>query len=105
MFFRRKKAAFKRQGCLKTAFCAPFLLIVDGEEGAEAVFVKEISDEERSEFAVTGAHFLEAHLVNKFFELEDVVGKEGDAPFIVIKADRARHDLPDGVRVFAAGHS
>jgi len=32
-------------------------------------------DKERTEFAVSGAHFIKAHFIDQFFKLQNIIGK------------------------------
>ena len=42
---------------------------------ANFFFIKQIADKEGAEFAVAGADFVEAHFVDEFLELENIVSE------------------------------
>src|SRR5712671_2776648 len=60
---------------------------------------------ELAEQRIDGADVVEAHLVDQLLEDERIVGKEVDAPFPIIEADRAGDDLFDFARIAAAYQS
>ena len=60
-------------------------------------------DVEVAELGVDSGDFVEAHFVDDAFDLEEVVGEEGDAPFVGVEAGGAGDELADFASVFAAG--
>src|ERR1043166_8601800 len=62
-------------------------------------------DEEPAEFAVTCAHFVEAHFVNDFFQRIDLVRHERATPFPIVETGRAGNELRDASGVFASDAS
>src|SRR3990172_3718027 len=48
---------------------------------------------EGAELTVHGARLIEAHLIDKLFEYQRVMGEEIHAPLPIIEADRAGNDL------------
>lgn len=57
---------------------------------------------EVAKFTVLGGDFVPAHFIDDGFDLENVVGKEGNAPFVTVEAGGAGDELANLAREFAA---
>ena len=49
--------------------------ILNIQKSADFFFIKQIADKEGAEFAVAGADFIEAHFVDEFLELKNIVSE------------------------------
>ena len=63
------------------------------------------ADVESAEQTVNRAGFVEAHLVDEFFEDQRIVGKQIDAPFPIVETDGTGNDLRHPAGVVAADHA
>jgi hypothetical protein len=61
------------------------------------------SDIKVAKLCIDGGDLVEAHLIDDAFDLEEVVGEQGDAPFVGVEAGGAGDELADFAGVFAAG--
>src|SRR6266545_6002292 len=82
-----------RQGELSTgprttaASCQPKPLRQLGGAAADQ------ADQERAEAGVGGGHLVEPHLVDDLLDRGEVVGQQGDAPFVVVQAGGTGDEL------------
>ena len=60
------------------------------------------SNVEVTEFGEAGGDFIEAHFVDDCFDVESVLGKQGNAPFVFIQTGRSSDELEDLSGVAAA---
>ena len=49
--------------------------ILNIQKSADFFFIKQVADKEGAEFAVAGADFIEAHFVDEFLELKNIVSE------------------------------
>src|ERR1700685_3223862 len=61
-------------------------------------------DDEWAELRVARARFVEAHLVDQFFENQRIVGEKVHAPFPVVETDRAGNYLRNLTCITPADH-
>ena len=73
------------------------------EERAEVRRREAPADVELAELAVLRGHLVEAHLVDDVLDVGRVVTEQGDAPFVVVEADRGGDDLLDFPGVLPTG--
>ena len=59
---------------LQTSGC-PINTLSNIQKLADFFFIKQVADKEGAEFAVAGADFVEAHFVDEFLELENIVSE------------------------------
>src|SRR5439155_26586169 len=69
-----------------------------GREAGLGQHLVELADdavEEGAELGVDGGRLVEAHRVHAVLQVVRMDGEEGDPPFVVVEAGRARHQLED----------